>query len=119
VSGTDPATADIYDPASDQFLPVPGGLQNGRNNHAAILLPNGRVLIAGGDHTNAEIFDPQDYTPHLWASAPAALKQARSDATATVIGDGRVLIAGGIAAGGTMALASELYDPVARTIAAG
>jgi hypothetical protein len=118
-TGTYPATADIYDPASDQFLPVPGGLRTGRTSHATILLPNGRVLIAGGSFATAEIFDPQDYTPHLWTPPPAALKLARSEATATVIGDGRVLIAGGIAADGTTPLSSELYDPGARSISAG
>jgi hypothetical protein len=41
------ATAEIYDPASASFSVV-GAMQGGREGHTATLLPDGRVLLAGG-----------------------------------------------------------------------
>jgi hypothetical protein len=56
--------AELYDPASGVFTAV-GNMTGGRQYHTATLLPNGRVLIAGGggyygnDYTNsAELYDP-------------------------------------------------------------
>jgi hypothetical protein len=98
-----------------------GSMTTARMGHTATLLPNGRVLIAGGysgegpDHltyfASAELYDPATGT----FSGTGSMKTARAGATATLLPNGAVLIAGGYfidATGATVALASaELYDP--------
>jgi hypothetical protein len=61
------ATAEVYDPATGEFT-LTGSLSKPRYTHAAALLPDGRVLIAGGsDGTSgtlaaAEVVDPSTGT---------------------------------------------------------
>src|SRR5206468_12036193 len=77
------------------------------------LLPDGRVLVAGGvvggdGHATsaAEIYDPRT---NSWMAA-APMHYARAGHTATTLFDGRVVIAGGDDAG--VALGSiEVFDP--------
>ena len=78
----------------------------------AMLLDDGRVLIAYGD-ASAELYDPATGT----FSPTGSMTTARVVASATRLADGRVLIAGGLAQpGGTKTLASaELYDPKSGT----
>jgi hypothetical protein len=60
------ASAELYDPATKQFI-VTGSLLTARYKHSAGLLPDGRVLIAGGSDDrdwqgqtkSAEIYDPR------------------------------------------------------------
>lgn len=71
------ASAEIFDPATLQFTPVAGSMSVPRRNHSATLLPDGRVLIAGGTtgaeknhgviQASAEIFDPAlgTFTPTI------------------------------------------------------
>lgn len=48
-------TAEVYDPASNQFTPV-GEMSSPRAMHRATLLPNGQVLISGG-----RVYTPPSY----------------------------------------------------------
>ena len=79
------------------------------------MLPNGKVLVAGGVNFNnplasAELYDPASGT---WA-ATGSLATARAAHTATLLPNGKVLVAGG--ANNTSTLASaELYDPTSGT----
>jgi hypothetical protein len=103
-------TAELYDPATGRFSPT-GSMTNARADHMAMLLDDGRVLIADGD-ASAELYDPATGT----FSPTGSMATARGLATATRLADGRVLIAGGLAQGGTKTLASaELYDPRSGT----
>src|SRR6266404_4895743 len=82
-----------------------------RRGHTATRLPDGRVLIAGGENTSGvlnstEIFDPVAGT----FSVAGNMNAARADHSATLLSDGRVLIVGGDAAGSV-----EIYDPAAGT----
>ena len=95
-------------------------LLNGRQGHTATLLPNGKVLVAGGtanpngiDGTNrAELFDPANGT---W-SASGSMTNGRTRYTATLLLNGKVLVAGGLTTGSPSNLASaELYDPITGT----
>jgi uncharacterized protein (TIGR03437 family) len=58
------ASAEIYDPAAGTFSPT-GDMTTGRINHTATLLPDGMVLILGGDNSlsSAEIYHPIEPVP--------------------------------------------------------
>ena len=87
-------------------------------SHTATLLPNGKVLVAGGSDSNgvfphAEVFDPATET---WSDT-GTLVSARSDHMAILLPNGKVLIAGGADHSGYLSSA-ELYDPASGTWAA-
>jgi hypothetical protein len=94
-----------------------------RAGHAAALLPNGKVLIAGGDPANpifvtpgtAELFDPATGT----FTATGNTNNFRAAPSATPLLNGTVLLAGGTENDGGIGLidlnTSELYDPNAAT----
>lgn len=106
------ATADLYTPATGTFGTA-GRMNVPRSNHTATLLPDGRVLIAGGDQaegssqgsTSAELYDPSSGT----FVATGSMNTARSNHSATLLSDGRVLIAGGDTAASASTV--EIYDP--------
>ena len=67
-----------------------------RSAHTATLLPNGKVLVAGGFNdggylSSAELYDPASGT---W-SATGSLTAARLRHTATLLPNGKVLVAAG------------------------
>ncbi len=79
------------------------------------MLPNGKVLVAGGANgsdtlASAELYDPASGT---W-TAPAASPPHAIYHTATLLPNGKVLVAGGSASSVTLASA-ELYDPATGT----
>ena len=84
-------------------------LATARYLHTATLLPNGKVLVAGGygnsgSLASAELYDPATGT---W-SATGPLATARREHTATLLPNGKVLV-GGYGNSGSLASA-ELYD---------
>jgi hypothetical protein len=111
------ATADVFDPATDLFTPTQPMVQ-GRQRATASLLPDGRVLIAGGYDQNgdamasSEVYDPATGT---FQAAPR-MSSPRAGHTATVLADGRVLLVGGVGNvdEGTLET-SDLYDPTSGT----
>jgi len=100
------------------FTPT-GNMTVSRSQHTATLLPDGRVLIAGGGTGSAsglastEIYDPGTGT----FRAAASMTAARRMHTATLLPDDRVLVVGGYSAGGALASA-ELFDPRTGTFTA-
>jgi hypothetical protein len=82
-----------------------------RESSTATLLPNGRVLMAGGDNgdnilASAELYDPAS---GIFKST-GAMTAPRTHHTATLLLDGRVLIAGGVIESGGPAIYGELFQ---------
>ena len=103
-------------------VPVPGfpltytwvatnSLSTGRSDHMATLLPNGKVLVAGGYAGNAlasaELYDPATGT---WTPT-GNLITPRYTSTAILLPNGNVLVAGGWNSIGNVTATAELYDP--------
>ncbi|MGI8425934.1 MAG: Kelch repeat-containing protein [Actinomycetota bacterium] len=112
-------TAEIFDPKSRQWAPT-GSLEKARWGHQAVGLPDGRVLVMGGEGgangptlASAELYDPRSKKWKLTGS----LHVPRWLFTATLLQGqgcgsscGKVLVVGG----GSSAPAStsaELFDP--------
>ena len=102
-------------PADGASFLITGSLNEARAYHTATLLPNGKVLVAGGyyedpgDHylLQSEIYDP---ATGMW-TATGDLNSRREAHTATMLSDGTVLVAGGDNDIDPALSQSELYDP--------
>jgi hypothetical protein len=96
------------------FWDAPGALAVARHQHAAVVLPDGDVLIVGGVDANgatlrhAERWRPGEATTTLAAELP----EARAGLSATLLGDGRVLVVGG-RVGANPHRDAWTYDPAA------
>jgi hypothetical protein len=88
------SSAEIYDPATGAFS-VTGSMSTSRFKlpYAAVLLPNGTVLVAGGG-SFAEIYDE---TKGSFSKVEGTLGAARFFASATALPNGNTLITGGYA----------------------
>jgi N-acetylneuraminic acid mutarotase len=97
---------------------ITGNLNTTRTDHTATLLPNGKVLVAGGWDGASAITGAVLYEPETGAwSSTGNLNAARCLHTATLLQNGKVLVAGGTDDGdlfSTLASA-ELYDPDSGT----
>ncbi|MGD8682711.1 MAG: kelch repeat-containing protein [Chloroflexota bacterium] len=83
-------------PAAGWSCSPAGSLVEARSDHTATLLPDGRVLIIGGDRgrqrlDSAEIWNPASGESSLTGS----MTEGRASHTATLLPDGRVLVVGG------------------------
>ncbi len=101
--------------AAQDWWPV-GSLGTARAFHTATLLPDGKVLVAGGEaegsrmFASAELFDP---TTANW-SGTGSMGIERTNFAAVLLPSGKVLVAGGRNWGIPLASA-ELYDPATGT----
>jgi N-acetylneuraminic acid mutarotase len=108
-------TAEIYDPATGTWM-FTGSMIKPRNFFQAILLPSGKVLVAGGSNVfsmaDCELYDPVSGT---W-SPTGSLLQFRSAYGASLLANGKVLVSGGDDnKSGTIVAEAEIYDPSTGT----
>lgn len=127
----------VFDPATETFEQT-GSMQTARWHHAVVTLPDGRVLVAGGEGSvsdgsapprwlsSAEVYDPA--TGRFAAIAP--MQNVSGRAMAVLLPDGRVVVLPQwsaeqdlLAANGSVVLAEragvspvgEVFDPTALT----
>jgi WD40 repeat protein len=126
------ASAEVFDPAADHFTlttaAFPGTgttMSTGRYENSATLLPDGRVLIAGGSDSHTTLNTAELYEPSrgsfICVGGPAtssggecnpSMISARNLASTAALSNGEVLIAGGVGMSGILS-AAELYNPAA------
>ncbi|MGB9465512.1 MAG: kelch repeat-containing protein [Candidatus Acidiferrum sp.] len=91
-----------------------------RASHTSTLLPNGKVLIAGGfagsggeydPYRTAELYDPRSGT----FESVASMTIGRSGHTATLLKNGKVLMVGGWTGRYDLRGSAEIYDPETNT----
>lgn len=108
------SSAEIFDPLRGKFLPT-GDMKADRFKHSAVLLMDGKVLIAGGieirppnglETTSSEIYDPA--TGLFTQSGRMNLPRFKLQDAAVLLKDGKVLIAGG-------SWGIEIYDPATKS----
>ena len=104
------ASAERFDPATSTWSPA-GSMSSGRVGHAAGVLRDGRIIVAGGELAGtADLFDP---VANRWTPA-GSLSMPRFGPVAATLPDGTVLLVGG-KSGSTWPAASERFDPARGT----
>lgn len=113
---------------ADGFVPT-GDMPSPRYNATATLLPNGKVLVAGGFTPTPEDPEVQDWTDTAVLYDPATgmfvpsqshMIAKRVDPAAVLLADGKVLLVGGgyIYAWQGEPTPAEIYDPATDTFTA-
>jgi Kelch motif len=90
---------EVYDPATNTFTPVANQMQNPRAAHTATLLPNGQVLLAGGNTLFAQCPTPAFCSSQFPPLPPCCCTNLPSFQSTV--------------------LTTDLYDPVTNTFVPG
>jgi hypothetical protein len=110
-------TAEVYDPTQGTFTPVSNTMASSRFLPAAALLPDGDVLVVGGQDQNgdalstADLYDPATNSFPSGARAPTDMTTGRSLPVAATLDNGDVLVAGGADSSNAPLGTAEVYDP--------
>ena len=112
-------TLSLLDPTTSTTVVLPAQLRDARAWHTATILPDGRILIAGGRGEDGHIvrtierFDPATETLSSVEIPGAA---PRAGHTATLLTDGRVLIVGGEPESGRVGPGAEIWNLNTQTV---
>jgi RHS repeat-associated protein len=106
--------ASIYDSSRETLTHLETGLKQARAFHTATLLPDGNVLVLGGNGPSqlisetAEIFNPDT---GLSTQLELSIPQQRAQHRATLLSDGRVLVTGGTSVNGKVRADITIVNP--------
>jgi N-acetylneuraminic acid mutarotase len=106
------ARAEIYDPSTDKWSTT-GSMAVGRGALTLTMLPNGKVLAAGGQTAAGDALASSElYNPATgrW-SLTGKMNVARDEHTALLLAGGNVLAVGGEDINGISTAKTELYNP--------
>ena len=119
----DPLFAELFQPSSQTFIQS-DDMGTTRIGHAAVRLPNGKVLLLGGlykiqnrheqpgNPPYAQLYDPE---AHKFSSTWDFSLSQRGH-TATLLANGLVMIAGGEQNNSQPVASVELFDPASGTV---
>lgn len=102
--------AEVYDPINNVWVDTENMIEMTRVFVNANKVPDGRVILAGGNGDSGNLDTTEIYNPttNTWIAGPV-LSTKRGQSSTAVLLDGKVLIAGG---GDAVAVAtSETYNP--------
>ena len=105
------ALSELYLP-NGTWIPTASSMKSPRQDSAAVLLPNGSVLVAGGFDGSSYLASSEIYLPQIqeWILTNGPMNHPRGYLEMTLLSDGTVLAAGGFD-GSSWLTSSEVYDP--------
>jgi hypothetical protein len=116
------SSSELYDPATNAFRTT-GSMVTGRARAAAVTLPDGKVLVAGGDPTYADSaygttgpMRAELYDPATGVFSSVGGEGLRGNVVAVALSGGRVLIFGKNQDRSDL---GRLWDPASGTLRAG
>jgi len=126
-TGTPIPGVEVYDPATGVFaVPANTVMSDARFSHSAVLLNNGKVLLAGGigvagqKLATVELYDPASTASNKIVPT-GSMTVPRWLNTISTMGDGKILVVGGSSGtisgdvpSATYLGSAEIYDPVTR-----
>jgi len=92
-----------------------GTLSSARVGASAALLPDGRILVIGGNSASGPVASADFLNTDGTVSPAPPMVYARASHVSVALQDGRVLVAGGVTAGGSATSTAEIFDPVANS----
>ncbi len=101
--GSGNAITELYDPSTGTWSTT-GSLAGNRFLHKSVLLPNGNVIVSGGNATGNTMSEQYDPATGLWTASGNNLQQ-RNNFSAVLLNNGKAMVVGGY-----LKATSELYD---------